>query len=54
MLVITESEINEIMKNAYRVCEKQIYGKYGCFAGEKDFVLCEIEQIMGLLERRNR
>lgn len=51
MLVITSSEINELTKNAYSVSENQIYGKHGCFNGEKDFALCEIEQIMGLLEK---
>lgn len=51
MLVITDSEIREIMKDAFSVSGNQIYGKHGCFNGEKDFVLCEIEQIMGLLEQ---
>ena len=51
MLVITDSEIEELTKDAYSVSGNQIYGKHGCFSGEKDFVLCEIEQIMGLLEK---
>lgn len=51
MIIITESEIEEYTKNIFYNCRDEIIGKHNPTHGEKDFVLCMIEQCLGLLER---
>jgi hypothetical protein len=51
MIIITESEIIEYTKKMFIDDGEIIRGKHGIFNGEKDYALCVIEQILGLLER---
>ena len=51
MEIITYSEISEYIENYYTDTDDRIVGKHGAFTGEKDFALCMIEQIIGLLNR---
>lgn len=51
MIIITESEIIEYTKKMFIDDGETIIGHHNVFYGEKDFALCMIEQILGLLER---
>ena len=54
MTIITYSEITEYLKDCYTDTGEQIICKHGVFTGEKDFALCLIEQILGLLNRADK
>ena len=53
MMIITEREIEEYTRNIYYDHGDEIIGKHSPISGEKDFVLCVIEQVIGLLKRQN-
>lgn len=52
MIIITEREIKEYTHKMYYDYDDEIAGKHSPINGEKDFVLCMIEQVMGLLNRQ--
>lgn len=49
ILVITEDEISAFTKDFYKILSSQVVGKSDPFKGEKAFVLCSLEQLIGLL-----
>ena len=49
ILIITEDEISTFTKDIYKIISSQVVGKTDPFKGEKSFVLCSLEQIIGLL-----
>jgi hypothetical protein len=51
MVIITQNEISEHIKDMYTDTKREIICKHDPLKGEKDFVLCIIEQSVGLLER---
>ena len=51
MIIITNGEITEYTRNMYYYYQDEIVGKHSPLNGEKDFVLCMIEQVLGLLNR---
>ena len=53
MIIISESEIEEYTKNIFQDYGNKIVGKHEVTKGEKAFVLCTIEQCLGLLERED-
>ena len=46
---ISEPEISAYTKNLFMVSNQQIVGKTNPFNGERAFVLCSLEQLIGLL-----
>lgn len=46
---ISEPEISAYTKNLFTVSNQQIIGKTNPFNGERAFVLCSLEQLIGLL-----
>lgn len=50
-MIITEREIDEYTRKIYQDNGNDIIGKHSPINGEKDFVLCMIEQVLGLLDR---
>lgn len=53
MMIIPEREIEEYTRNMYYDYGDEIVGKHSPISGEKDFVLCMIEQVIGLLNCQN-
>lgn len=51
MVIITEREIEEYTRIMFYDDADEIVGKHSPINGEKDFVLCMIEQVLGLIER---
>ncbi len=51
MIIITEREIAEYTKGMFVDCGDEIICKHNPTNGEKDFLLCMIEQCVALLDR---
>ena len=49
VLIIAEDEISTFTKDLYKIVSSQVVGKTDPFKGEKSFVLCSLEQLIGLL-----
>lgn len=52
MIIITEREIEEHIKDLYTDCGNEIISKHNPINGERDFLLCMIEQSIALLNRK--
>lgn len=54
MILITESEIDNYLVNSFEDYGVEICCKTDCFGGEKDYALCTIEKLLGLIQRKNK
>lgn len=54
LITIGETEIKEYTKNQFKTFSSKIIGKTNPFNGERAFILCSLEQIIGLLLLPNK
>lgn len=53
-IIIEENEISQYTQRLFTISSSQIIGKTNPFKGERAFVLCSLEQIIGLLSLDNK
>ena len=49
IITIDENEISTYTKDIYKISSLQVIGKTNPFNGERAFILCSLEQLIGLL-----
>ena len=49
IITISEDEISTYTEDIYRISSSQVIGKTDPFNGERAFILCNLEQLIGLL-----
>lgn len=47
-ITIDENEISDYIRNIYTIVGSNVIGKSNPFNGERAFVLCSLEQLIGL------
>lgn len=53
-IIIEENEISQYTQKLFSISSSQIVGKTNPFKGERAFILCSLEQIIGLLSLANK